>query len=233
MVVYAVSLGVLKGDPDFFKRQQRNWAAGLLKFWGVKLDVHGADLVDTTRSYVVMSNHLSYVDIVVLFLALPIIPGFLAKSELTKVPFLSQALRSGGHVIIDRKKTSNAVATLNAAAEQVRDGKTVLIFPEGTRGDSDTIGKFKKGGFHLAKSAGVPILPVGVRGARGIFPRGSLLVRPGRVEVHIGEPIAADVVTERDAGELVPLLRARIMELSEMPARESSADSAQGSPTPA
>ena len=220
MVVYAVTAGVLLRDPDFFKRAQRRWAGGLLKFWGVTLDVHGGELVDTDRSYVVMSNHLSYVDIVVLFLALPIIPGFLAKSELTKVPFLSQALRSGGHVVINRQKTSSAVQTLNAAAEQVRDGKTVLIFPEGTRGDSNTIGKFKKGGFHLAKSAEVPILPAGLRGSRDIFPRGSLLVRPGRVEVHIGTPIPAEEVQQRDAGELVPRVRTSIMELAEMPARE-------------
>ncbi|MGD8861057.1 MAG: lysophospholipid acyltransferase family protein [Myxococcales bacterium] len=229
MVTYAVTTGLLLRDPEFFRRQQRNWAGGLLKFWGVKLEVHGADQVDTTRSYVVMSNHLSYVDIVVLFLALPIIPGFLAKAELTKVPFLSQALRSGGHVIINRKNTASAMQTLDRAAEEVRDGKTVLIFPEGTRGDSDTVGKFKKGGFHLAKSAGVPILPVGLRGSRSIFPRGSLLVRPGKVEVHIGAPVPPDEVEKRAVGEMIPLVRARIIDLSAMPPREGG----QAEPAPA
>jgi 1-acyl-sn-glycerol-3-phosphate acyltransferase len=230
MVTVAVTLGALRRDPELFRRMQRDWARGLIKFWGVELEVHGSEHMQAGNSYVVMSNHLSYVDIVALFLALPIIPGFLAKRELTKVPFLAQALRSGGHVVIDRGQRANAMAAINDAAEQVRSGKTVLIFPEGTRGDTDTIGDFKKGGFYLAKAARVPILPVGLRGTRMIFPRSSLLVRPGKVEVHIGAPIPEGEVELRDAGEMVPYVRARIMELSAMPAREADA---QGSPQPA
>jgi 1-acyl-sn-glycerol-3-phosphate acyltransferase len=166
MVIAAVSAGVLMRDPDLFKRAQRVWARGLLQVWGVELHVVGAERVDLSKSYVVMANHLSYVDIVVLFLALPMIPGFLAKRELAKVPFLAMAIRSGGHVLIDRGRRESAVESIKNAADQVRGGRTVLIFPEGTRGDSDTIGDLKKGGFHLAKSAVVPILPVGVRGSR-------------------------------------------------------------------
>ncbi|MFI5308495.1 MAG: lysophospholipid acyltransferase family protein [Polyangiales bacterium] len=229
MVSYAVTLGVLRGDPGLFRRLQRDWAKGLIRFWGVELEVHGREHMDETLSYVVMANHLSYVDIVVLFLALPIIPGFLAKRELTRVPFLGQALRSGGHVVIDRGQRTNAMQTINQAAEQVRGGKTVLIFPEGTRGDSDSIGTLKKGGFHLAKAAGVPILPVGVRGSRAIFPRGSLLIKPGKVEVHIGAPIPVEEVARRDAAEMVPLVRARLMELAAMPPRDAD----QASPQPA
>ena len=96
----------------------------------------------------------------------------------------------------------------------------MLIFPEGTRGDSDTIGEFKKGGFFLAKAAGVPILPVGLRGSRSVFPRGSLLVRPGKVQVHIGAPIAPATIETHEAGELVPLVRSRVMDLSAMPSRQ-------------
>lgn len=220
MVMLAVSASVLMRDPEVFRRAQRTWANGLIRFWGVTLRVHGAETVDTSRSYVVMANHLSYVDIVALFLALPIIPGFLAKSELAKIPFLSQALRSGGHVVIDRDQHSSAVQTLSKAADQVRAGKTVLIFPEGTRGDSDTIGDFKKGGFHLAKTANVPILPVGVRGSRAVFGRGSLLIRPGVIEVHIGQAIPQAEVETEEAVTMVPRVRARIMELAAMPARQ-------------
>ena len=102
----------------------------------------------------------------------------------------------------------------------MRGGKTVLVFPEGTRGDSDTIGEFKKGGFHLAKSAGVPILPVGLRGGRSVFAKGSMLVKPGVIEVHIGQAIPDAEVTGFEASEMVMRVRARIMELSAMPARE-------------
>lgn len=230
MVSLAVTLGTLRRDPELFRRMQRHWARGLTGFWGVEVEVHGAEHMDPARSYVVMSNHLSYVDIVALFLALPVIPGFLAKRELTRIPFLSQALRSGGHVVIDRGQRTNAMQAISSAAEQVKGGKTVLIFPEGTRGDSDTIGKFKKGGFYLAKAASVPILPVGLRGTRGVFAKDSLLVRPGKVEVHIGAPIPPEEVERREAGEMIPLVRAHVMELSAMPARE---EAVQESPIPA
>jgi 1-acyl-sn-glycerol-3-phosphate acyltransferase len=225
MTAGAVTLSVIKRDPEVFRRAQRNWAAGLVRFWGVDVRVFGAESVDLSRSYVVMANHLSYVDIVALFLALPIIPGFLAKSELTKIPFLSQALRSGGHVVIARDQRQSAMQTLNKAADEVRGGKTVLVFPEGTRGDSDTIGDFKKGGFHLAKSAGVPILPVGLRGSRSVFPKGSLLVHSGVIEVHIGQAIPDADVTAYEPSEMVQRVRSQIMELSAMPARPARASS--------
>jgi len=231
MVVAAVIASVLKRDPEVFRRAQRTWAGGLTRVWGVDVRVYGAETVDTARSYVVMANHLSYVDIVALFIALPIIPGFLAKSELTKIPFLSQALRSGGHVVIERTQRASAMQTLDKAAEQVRGGKTVLVFPEGTRGDTDTIGDFKKGGFHLAKSAGVPILPVGVRGSRGVFPRSSLLIHPGVIEVHIGPAIPAEDVTTFEASEMVVRTRAQIMELAAMPARPARASSRAPEPS--
>ena len=222
MVSLAVSLGVIRGDPGLFRRMQRGWASGLVRFWGVEVEVVGREQVVPGQPYVVMSNHLSWVDIPVLFLALPEPPGFLAKRELTRVPFLAAALRNGGHVIIDRGHRAHARASLDAAAQEVRSGKTVLIFPEGTRGDSATIGAFKKGGFHLAKSAQVPILPVGVRGCRAVFPRGGLLVRPGRVEVHIGAPIDVGRVVDEQLGGLLDDARARVAELSAMPFREAA-----------
>lgn len=224
MVSLAVTLGVVRRDPELFRRMQRRWAGGLVRFWGVQVEVHGADHMEVGRSYVVMSNHVSYVDIVALFLALPIIPGFLAKRELTRIPFLAQALRSGGHVVIDRGQTT-AVQTIQNAAQQVRGGKTVLIFPEGTRGDSGTVGTFKKGGFYLAKASGVPILPVGLRGTREIFPKGSLLVRPGKIEVHIGPPLPAEEISQRSESQLRPLVRAKIIELSSTPPHEVVPDS--------
>lgn len=219
MVSFAVTLSALRGDPGVFKRMQRKWASGLVKFWGVEVRVFGTEHMDTSINYVVMANHLSYVDIVVLFLMLPTTPGFLAKRELMRVPFLASALRWGGHVLIDRNQRQSAMQTINDAAQQVKEGKTVLIFPEGTRGDSDTIGEFKKGGFHLAKAAEVPILPVGLRGSRSVFARGSLLIRPGKIEVHIGPAIAPEEVQRSEPAEMIERVRAKVIELSAMPAR--------------
>lgn len=227
MVTIAVTASIVRGDFGVFRRMQRKWARGLVDFWGVDVAVFGAEHMDPAVSYVVMSNHLSYADIVVLFLALPTTPGFLAKRELMRVPFLAAALRSGGHVIIDRGKRASAVEALQRAAEEIRGGKTVLVFPEGTRGDTDTIGDFKKGGFHLARDARVPILPVGVRGSRAVFPRNGFLVHSGHVEVHIGAPIPSSDVGSLPVHALIDRVRADVMALSAMPARENDQASLQ------
>jgi 1-acyl-sn-glycerol-3-phosphate acyltransferase len=222
MVTFAISSSLILGDPEFFRRAQRVWARGLARFWGVELQVFGAENMPAGHSYVVMSNHASYADIVALFIALPVIPGFLAKAELMRVPFLAAALRAGGHVIIDRKKRESARQAIGSAAQQVRAGKSVLIFPEGTRTDSDTIAEFKSGGFHLAKAAEVPIIPVGLRGTRAVGPKHSLLFWPGKVEVHIGTPLSPADIAGHELSPLVRDVRERIAALSGMPAPEIS-----------
>ncbi|HEX4351488.1 MAG TPA: lysophospholipid acyltransferase family protein [Polyangiales bacterium] len=230
MVTFAISSSVVLRDPNFFRRMQRHWARGLTSFWGVELEVFGAENMPVGGSYVVMSNHASYADIVALFIALPVIPGFLAKRELMRVPFLAAALRAGGHVLIDRKRRGTARAALESAAMQVRnEGKTVLIFPEGTRSPADTIDQFKSGGFHLAKSAGVPIIPVGLRGTGAIAPRNSILVYPGKIEVHIGAPITPTEIASRQMNELVNEVRYRITSLGALTPREAG----RGEPAPA
>lgn len=222
MVTFAISSSLILSDPEFFRRAQRYWARGLARFWGVELEVFGAEHMQQGNSYVVMSNHASYADIVALFIALPVIPGFLAKRELMRVPFLAAALRAGGHVIIDRGKRGSAREAIGSAAQQVRSGRTVLIFPEGTRADSDTIAEFKSGGFHLAKAASVPIIPVGLRGTRAVGPRNSLLFWPGKIEVHIGAPLQPSEIDDLELYALLRDVRERIATLSAMPARDVS-----------
>lgn len=220
MVTFAVTTGVLLRDPEFFKRMQRYWARGLAGFWGVELVVYGAEfMANGEPGCVVMANHSSYADIVALFIALPNIPGFMAKRELLKVPFLAAALRAGGHVIVDRGQHDQAKKAIESAARQVREGRTVLIFPEGTRNDSESIRDFKSGGFRLARTAGVPIYPVGLRGTGQVGPRNSFLFWPGRIEVHIGEPLLPSEIQGLDQAALMQRVRGRIIALSGMSAR--------------
>jgi 1-acyl-sn-glycerol-3-phosphate acyltransferase len=227
MVTSAIASSLVMQDPELFRRAQRVWARGLTRVWGVELEVFGAENMPQGQSYVVMSNHASYADIIALFIALPVIPGFLAKRELMRVPFLAAALRAGGHVLVDRKRRDSARQAIQSAAEQVRSGKTVLIFPEGTRGDTETIGEFKTGGFHLAKAAEVPIVPVGLRGTRAVGPKHSLLFWPGRIEVHIGGQMPPAEIAQSDLPQLVRNVRDRIAELSAMPVRAGRASRAQ------
>jgi 1-acyl-sn-glycerol-3-phosphate acyltransferase len=211
--------GVTRNRP-VFRRFTRFWAEVCAAGWGMQVRAHGITQLDPRLPYVFMANHLSHVDIVALFVALPIDVGFLAKKELRKVPFLAQAMIAGGHVFIDRSRRESAVNSLSQAALEVRNGASLVIFPEGTRGGEETIKPFKTGGFHLARQAGVPIVPVGLRGTRTIMPRESLTIQPGGVEVHVGTPIDPNAFA--GVVELSAHVRARIAELAQMPCQPGS-----------
>lgn len=208
--IYAVT-----GSREGFRWATRKWAEGMAGGWGMRVSAVGRERIDANGTYVFMANHLSHVDIVALFIALPMNVGFLAKKELRSVPFLGQAMVAGGHVFIDRGRRERAVQALDDAARQVAAGASIVIFPEGTRGGEERVQAFKKGGFHLARQANVPIVPVGIRGTRTIMKREELLIHPGTVSVHIGAPVPPAEFPDEDS--LSHAVRARVAELAGMP----------------
>lgn len=215
MCSVAVPLYGLTRDRPTFQKMQRFWARSLATAWGMQVRAHGVEQLQPAGNYVFMANHLSHVDIVALFVALPMNVGFLAKKELRKVPFLAQAMVAGGHVFIDRKVRTDAANTLSAAARSVAAGAPLVIFPEGTRGASEVIQPFKRGGFNLAREAHAHVVPVGLRGTRAIMGREELVVRPGAVEVHVGAPI--DPGSFDSSAQLMDHVRLRVGELADMP----------------
>jgi 1-acyl-sn-glycerol-3-phosphate acyltransferase len=204
----------LTGDATLVGRLSRPWARGLARGWGMQVRTFGAERLDPTGTYVFMANHQSQADIVALFISLPVQPGFLAKKELRKLPFVGRAMEVGGHVFIDRKDRSRAFHAIDEAAEQVASGKSIVIFPEGTRGDGHEVRSFKKGGFHLVKKAGVPLVPVGIRGSARVLPKNGKLIRGGPVEVHIGDPVPPEQVQGLELDALIQTMRERIAELA-------------------
>lgn len=212
---------VVVGDEGAVTRGTSRWARNVARGIGLEIDVHGAARVDAGASCVFMSNHQSHVDIIALFVALPIQPGFLAKKELRDIPVFGRAMEAGGHVFIDRRRHREARDAITDAARRVRAGATVAIFPEGTRSDTPTVKAFKRGGFHLAKQAGVPIVPIGIRGTARILAKHERSLHPGRVEVHIGEPVSPGTISALPIDELVAHVRGRISELAAMPLLES------------
>ena len=206
----------LAGQQDAVRHITVPWARAVAHGIGMDVRVHGAGRVDVDSPCVFVSNHQSHFDIVALYVALPIQPGFLAKQELREVPIFGKAMAVSGHVFVDRKRRSSAFAAIDEAAMQVRDGRPIVIFPEGTRSDPGTVKRFKKGGFHLAKKAGVPIVPVGLRGTAAMLSKHERRVRPGRVDVHIGEPIPAEATSVAPIEEMVERVRREIATLSAM-----------------
>ena len=140
----------------------RRWARWILAGCGVRVVVEGSENVDLREPYVLMSNHQSNFDIMALVSVLPISFRFVAKKELTWIPIFGWAIVLGGHVVVDRGNNARAVQSLQRAAERIRGGTNVIIFPEGTRSPSGEIQRFKSGGFHLAIDSGAKILPISI-----------------------------------------------------------------------
>jgi 1-acyl-sn-glycerol-3-phosphate acyltransferase len=208
-----VTKAKLTGDAAHVAHGQRVWARGLLRTWGVDVQATGLDHLPERGPYILMANHQRHADVPLLFASLPIIPGFLAKKELARIPFLAMALRSGDHVLIDRSDHSSAMRALKDAAREISGGKIIAVFPEGTRGDSDNLGEFKKGGFLIAKKARVPVIPVGIAGSRFVLSRRELFPRSGPVSVKVGLPIMPDELSSLTADALSQRVRSSINEL--------------------
>lgn len=196
-------------------KSARLWAWGLIKVLGVsELVVVGGERIEALEAGLVMSNHESHVDPPALILAAPKTPlRFLAKKELAKFPIFGQALWAMGMVFIDRKNQASAFESIELAAKRIREGKVVLIFPEGTRSRSGAFQSFKKGGFVIAAKSHVPIVPVGIAGSRQVLPPGWWVRSPGPVVLVIGEPIDTTPYTLENKEELMALVHERISAL--------------------
>jgi len=189
----------------------RGWTRVNLALYRVEVEVEGLDRVPRTTPLVIMSNHQSLLDIAALIRTLPVDFRFVAKKELVRVPFFGWALWASGQIIIDRQDRTRSVASLRRAAERIRSGINVIIFPEGTRSPDGTLQPFKSGGFHLAIQAGAPILPATVSGSHRVSSKGSLRVEHGsRIKIYYGEPIPTAGLTVADRETLKTRVRRAI-----------------------
>lgn len=204
-------------------RFARWWSRILLWTAGVRLTVRIESPLDPRQPYVFMSNHLSTVDIWALFIAVPVDIRFIAKKQLGQIPLFGWAMAAGHFIFIDRKNPASARRSIELASDRIRGGSSVAMFPEGTRSRDGMLGPFKKGGFHLAMAAGVPIVPISIRGAGEVMPPGRLLVRPGPVVVTIGAPIPTAGLAAADRPALVDRVRGEIERASGQRSRDEVA----------
>lgn len=166
---------------------------------------------DGRQSVIFMSNHESQLDPPVLVAALPVPAVYIAKQELKYVPFIGWAGWAAGVIFIDRGDRERAIQSIHAAAQQIRGGKNVVIFPEGTRSRTGEMLPFKKGGFALAIDAGVPIIPLATVGGFQVLPVGRVKVRPGTYTLRVGEPVHPADFLDRET--LMKEVRQRIERL--------------------
>ena len=188
----------------------RFWGNFILFVSGIKVKVKGVAKVDPTKSYVFMANHQGNFDIPVLLGRLPFQFRWLAKAELFRIPIFGSAMRGCGYISIDRSNQSSAFDSIARAAETIRNGANVMIFPEGTRSLDGKIRPFKKGGFVLTIDAGVSIIPIIIYGTYPIMPKNRLLIRPGPVSLEILEPVETSGYTRENKDVLMEKIRNNI-----------------------
>jgi 1-acyl-sn-glycerol-3-phosphate acyltransferase len=208
----------------------RWWSRSVTSFAGVKVVIENRATLVPEQPYVFMANHASSLDIWAVFVAIPRRLRLIAKKQLARIPLFGWAMWAGRFIFIDRGNGVAARRSIVEAGRRIHDGDSVLIFPEGTRTRDGSLLPFKKGGFHLASKAGVPIVPVALCGTRALMPRGSLLLRAGAIRVIIGQPIPTQGLSDEDRVNLPERVRGII---DVMLAEGATAERASRSPSQA
>ncbi len=209
----------------WFLRFARGWARTILVMSGVPVRVEGRERLASAESAVIVANHESFADILVLLSCLPMQVRFLAKRSVFRVPVLGWSIRAAGFIPVDRGDRRRSAATVEAALARLQGGRSVVIFPEETRTRTGDLLPFKKGAALLALRSGLPLLPVGIAGTRRVLPRESLLPTSGPVAVVIGELIPVTGLEAKDRARLTDTAREAVEDLR----RKGAAAIASGS----
>jgi 1-acyl-sn-glycerol-3-phosphate acyltransferase len=208
-VIIAALLGVKDKPGGIYDKVPRWWSSAVLWAVGVKVRVHGMENAGCGEPHIFASNHVSWFDVPALAKILPRYK-FVAKAELFKVPIFGGGMRAAGMIELQRENRKAAFGAYDVAAERIRAGNSVVVFPEGTRGHAYPLRPFKKGPFVLAIAAGVPIVPIIVHGTIEIMPKGSLWAQPGTIDVHLLEPVNTAGVDYDHREALMQTVRTRM-----------------------
>lgn len=185
----------------------RKWAQSGLSMNGSSIQLIGVENVPESGGVLFVANHQSNFDIPIMIAHVPRDKGFIAKLELLKVPSFSRWMKYIGCVFIDRKDPRQSLKDINDAAERLKAGHSLVIFPEGTRSADGTVAPFKAGGLKLALKAKVPVVPVTISGSKNIMPKGSSLIKSASVKVIISPPLVPDEFTKMDSTQISEKVR--------------------------
>lgn len=198
---------------DWFLLFARGWSRTILALSGVRVRVLHPERLASGQSVVLVANHESFADIVVLLASVPLQVRFLAKRGVFRVPVLGWSIRAAGFIPVDRGDRARSTATFDAALARLAGGRSLVIFPEETRTRTGELSVFKKGAALLALRSGLPLLPVGLAGTRRVLPRSTLVPTPGTVVLCVGEPISVDGLGAKDRVGLTARAREAIERL--------------------
>lgn len=202
------------------------WGRMLMAVFLIEVRVLGSEHLSREQAYVFASNHFSLIDTPLMFGFLPMPFRILARDGLWKIPFIGWHISRAGHLPVNRENPRRAARNIAFAARKVREGRSILVFPEGGRRRGDAMRRFKTGAAHIAIRAGVPIVPIAISGTGSILPPGSYHLRPGPVEIRLGRPISTND-SALSARELTDRLRSEVELLAERPLQGSASQGMQ------
>jgi 1-acyl-sn-glycerol-3-phosphate acyltransferase len=201
-------------------------ARTLLRLAGIRVSVEGLEHLRGRGPFVLAANHASYADVPVLMASLPVDFLFVAKHEVRGWPLVGRFVRKAGHLTVDRFDAQQGVADTAEVARAISAGKTLLFFPEGTFTAAAGLRPFRLGAFKAAAEAGLPVVPVAVRGTRRVLRAEGWRPRPGRVRIWIGPAMGA----EGDGWRALVALRDRVADTIAARSGEPRLDLVAGGP---
>jgi 1-acyl-sn-glycerol-3-phosphate acyltransferase len=204
LVVLATLFRIPTGPGSLFDAFPRIWCATVLSAAGAKLRIHNPERIAAEGSRVYVCNHVSWFDVFALARILPHY-RFVAKQELFRIPLFGRAAKATVAIFVTRENRQQAFEAYKEAAASVRQGVSVVVYPEGTRGFTYALRPFKKGPFVLAIAAQAPLVPVVVHGTMEIHGKHSKLIRSGTIDVVLCEPIDTKGLTYDDRDRLMQL----------------------------
>lgn len=177
-----------------------------------KLDIRGIENIPKDTPSLFVGNHRSYFDIISSLIAINQPLGFISKKEMNKIPILNLYMRDMGTLFLDRDDIRQGLATINQGAEFMKQGHSMVLFPEGHRNQTDELLPFKEGGYKMADKSGCPIVPFAITGSEFLFekkPAGPLKKR--KIIIEFGEPIYTSKYSLKERKEIVSTIPDRIL----------------------
>ncbi|MHB1025339.1 MAG: lysophospholipid acyltransferase family protein [Desulfobacteria bacterium] len=211
--VAAILADRLLAGGDRAERVMGWWGRAFVRLGGWTFRVEGMENLPSCGA-VLVANHQSIVDIPMLLSAFPRPVRFLAKRELGEIPLFGKAMAAAGNLFIDRDDPRDAVRMLRDVGARLRDGRLVVVFPEGTRSVDGSIGEFRPGAFYLAQKSGAPVVPVYLDGGYRALPKGGLRVRPARLLVRVLPQLSPGEGAGGSKEQIAAAVRARILAAS-------------------
>lgn len=211
LAIPIIAAGLLGRTGNLAFTLSKLWAYTMLAVSFVRVEIKNKEKIQKGTSHIIISNHQSLYDIISLVTTLGIQYRWFIKREVLKVPLFGYGLYASRNIFIDRRNTDKAIESINKGIKRLPKGASVMVFAEGTRSPDGQIHEFKKGGFMVAVAHKMPILPVTVNGSRRVLPKGSLVFKPGKIQVVVGDPIDTSGYTADTVDGLIAKTRQTVM----------------------